>query len=86
MGLLKFLIIAICILWLLRIVARLVLPMLFRKVVKQAQQKAQQHRQQQQRPPEPDGRIRVEYIPPKDKEALAADKAGEFVDYEEVKP
>lgn len=34
MGLLKFLIIAICVLWLLRMVARLVLPALFRKVVK----------------------------------------------------
>lgn len=84
MGLLKFLIIAICVLWLLRMVARVLLPALFRKVVKKAQQRANEH-QQQQRRPEPEGRIRVDYIPPKDKEALAADKAGEFVDYEEIK-
>ncbi len=84
MGLLKFLVIAICVLWLLRMVARLLLPMLLRKVVKKAQQHANQHYEQQHRP-EPEGRIRVDYIPPKDTEALAANKAGEFVDYEEIK-
>jgi len=33
----------------------------------------------------PEGSVQVDYIPPKDKEARAADKAGEFVDYEEIK-
>ena len=33
----------------------------------------------------PVGKISVDYVPPKDKEARAADKAGEFIDYEEVK-
>lgn len=32
----------------------------------------------------PDGRIRVDYMPPKEKSR--GDNAGDFVEYEEVKP
>ena len=83
---LKILLITIAVLWLLRLAARLLLPVLFQKMVKKAQQQAgqyQQYQQQQQR--RGDDRIRVDYVPPKDKEAIAADRAGEFVDFEEVK-
>ena len=29
--------------------------------------------------------LKVDFVPPKDKEARAADKAGDFVDFEEIK-
>lgn len=80
MGLLKFLFISILILWLLKMVARLLLPVLFRKMVS----KAQNHANQQYQQPRADGKIRVDYMPPRPKDAKL-DKAGDFVDYEEVK-
>lgn len=82
MILLKFLFITICVLWLLKMVARLLLPMFFQKMMTKAQNQANQ-RYQQQRQPNPDGRIRVDYMPPKEKNR--GDNAGDFVDYEEIK-
>lgn len=82
MALLKFLFITICILWLLKMIARVVLPMFFHKMMAKAQNQANQ-RYQQQNNPSPDGRIRVDYMPPKEKSR--GDNAGDFVDYEEVK-
>lgn len=83
MALLRFLFIIISVLWLLKMVVRLLLPMLFNSMVNKAQQQSNQrfHQQQQNRP---DGRIRVDYIPPREKNTQT-DKAGDFVDYEEVK-
>ncbi len=83
MGLLKYLFISICILWIIRQVVRLLLPMIFQSLVKKATHQAQQ----QQREPQTrqtEGGIRVDFVPPKDREARAADKAGEFIDYEEL--
>jgi hypothetical protein len=84
MGLLKFLIISILIMWLIRMIARLVLPSIFKKIITQAQQNVNSQ-QQQQAPGRPVGKISVDYVPPKDKQARAADKAGDFIDYEELK-
>ncbi len=82
MGLLKFLFITICIIWLIRIVLRLLLPAIFQKIVAKAQNQAnQRYHQQQNRAP--DGKIRVDYMPPKPR--TRGDNAGDFVDYEEVK-
>lgn len=50
-------------------------------MTKAQNQATQRYKQQQQ--PTPDGRIRVDYVPPKEK--TKGDKAGDFVDYEEVK-
>ncbi|MDB5014864.1 MAG: hypothetical protein JWQ25_3066 [Daejeonella sp.] len=84
MGLIKFLFITICVLWLLKMVARLLLPMLFQKIVKKAQQQSGQHYQQYNSSKE--GEIHVDYIPPqKVKKNLKIDKAGDFVEYEEIK-
>ena len=83
MGLLKILFITICVLWLLKMVARLLLPMFFHKMMAKAQNQANQRYQQQQHNHTPDGRIRVDYMPPKEKSR--GDNAGDFVDYEEVK-
>jgi len=82
MSLLKFLFIFICVLWLIKIVARVLLPIFFQKMVSKVQNQAQQRYAQQQRPPEPDGRLRVDYMPPKEKHP--GDTAGDFVEYEEV--
>ncbi|MGV3686059.1 MAG: DUF4834 family protein [Daejeonella sp.] len=82
MALLKFLFITICVLWLLRIIARLLLPIFFQKMMTKTQNQANQ-RYQQQHHPKPDGRIRVDYMPPKEKSR--GDNAGDFVEYEEIK-
>jgi hypothetical protein len=82
MGLLKFLFITICILWLIKMIGRLLLPVVFQKMMTKAQNQANQRYQQQQHPA-PDGRIRVDYMPPKDKHP--GDDAGDFVEYEEIK-
>ena len=82
MLLLKILFITICVLWLLKMVARVLLPMFFQKLMAKAQNQANQ-RYQQQNQNSPDGRIRVEYMPPKEKSR--GDNSGDFVDYEEVK-
>jgi flagellar basal body-associated protein FliL len=82
MVLLKILFITICVLWLLKMVARLLLPMFFHKMMAKAQSQANQ-RYQQRHNHTPDGRIRVDYMPPKEK--TRGDDAGDFVDYEDVK-
>jgi hypothetical protein len=85
MALLKFLFITICILWLIKMVARLLLPVLFQKMVKKAQNHAsqryqQQHQHQQSRP---DGKIKIDFVPPRPEEKK--NKVGDFVEYEEIK-
>ena len=83
MLLIRFLIITICVLWLIRTLARLFLPMLFQSMVNKA---TQQHtRQYQQQAPKPaEGKVKVDFIPPSPKNAIP-DNEGDFVDYEEVK-
>ncbi len=71
--------------WLIRLIARAVLPLLFKKMVSKAQEHVNSQYRQQEQSRRPVGKISVDYVPPKDKEARAADKAGEFIDYEEVK-
>jgi len=98
MGLLKFLIITIAVLWLLRVVARLLFPWAMRKMAEKVMGNAQQqYRQQYQQrntafrgadPNErsqPDGKIRIDYMPPQGKPKNGAKRAGEFVDFEEIK-
>ncbi|SFS71508.1 DUF4834 family protein [Mucilaginibacter polytrichastri] len=82
MLLIRFLIISICILYILRSLVRWFLPMLFQGMVNKAQQ--QQNAQQQYKQPKPTGAIKVDYMPPAQKGAIP-DSEGEFVDYEEVK-
>lgn len=88
-GLLKFLLIVICVLWVIRMVARLVLPMLFQRVVNKAQQQAgrrtEYYQSAEQTSRKATGKISIDYIPPQDKEARAADRAGDFIEFEELK-
>ncbi len=81
--LIDFLLLAIVILYIIKAIARFMLPMLFQSVVNKAQQ--QQNQQQNYRSQsKPDPKVRVDYIPdgPKNK---VPDSEGEFVDYEEIK-
>ncbi len=71
-GLLKFIIITICVLYILRVLARIFLPFLFKKAIHKMQEKMQQQQ----------GGA-YQYQPQKKEPKL--DNAGDFVDYEEVK-
>ncbi|WP_184544783.1 DUF4834 family protein [Mucilaginibacter sp. FT3.2] len=82
MLLIRFLIISICILYIIRSLMRYLIPALFQSVINKAQQQAQQQQSYQRRKPE--GAIKVDYIPEGRKSRLP-DSEGEFVDYEEVK-
>ena len=95
MGLLKFIFIAIAVLWLVRVVARLLFPWAMRKMAEKVMGNAQQQYQHRNttfrgaRPNDrrqPDGKIRIEYMPPQDKPKNGAKNAGEFVEFEEIKP
>lgn len=84
MGLLRFLIITILFLYVIRSLARIFLPMLFQSVVNKAQQ---QHNQQQQRysnPKQPEAKVKIDHIP-EGKKGSVKDSEGEFVDFEEIK-
>ena len=78
---LNFLLIAIIVLWLLRLLVRMIFPAVIRNAFGNMQQQAQQ----QQRPRRPEGSISIDYLPKKEKKKVNADNLGEFVDYEEVK-
>lgn len=90
MGLLRFLIIAIFVLYLVRALARIFLPFLFKKVVSNMNQKmndqqnnyGQNNNQQSARS---EGTISVDFVPPPPKKKPKLDNAGDFIDYEEVK-
>lgn len=85
MLLIRFLIILICILYLLRMLGRLLLPALFRGMVNKAQ--AQQAKTTQPGAPRgpKEGTIKVDYIPPDVYKSAVPNTEGEFVKYEEVK-
>ncbi len=81
MLLLRILFIIICVLWLIKMLARIFLPMLFQSMVNKAQNQANQKYEHQTRS---DGQIRVDFVPPKEKNQKG-NKAGDFIDYEEIK-
>lgn len=93
MGLLKFLLIAIAILWLVRAVVRLVFPWAMRKMAEKVMGEAQQQYnqrntngnpyQQQQRTRQ-DGKVHIDYVPPQQSKEKGKN-AGEFVEFEEIK-
>ncbi len=94
MGLLKVLVIAIAVLWLVRLTVRLLFPWAMRKLAQKIMGDAQQQYQSRNttfsgaNPNErrqPEGKIRIDYMPPQDKPKNGAKSAGEFVDFEEIK-
>ncbi|WP_131536194.1 DUF4834 family protein [Pedobacter nototheniae] len=85
MPLIKFIFITILVLWAIRLLIRLLLPMLFNNLASKMQQQATGGQQQrQQRRSKPEGAISIDYMPPKPDQSKT-DKLGDFVDYEEVK-
>jgi hypothetical protein len=90
MGLIRFLIIAISIIYIIRILARIFLPFLFKKAVNKMQEKMNQQQGGYQQPnsgapKKPEGTISVDFVPPAPKKKPKLDQAGDFVDYEELK-
>lgn len=81
MILLRFLFIAILIIYIFRVLVRLLLPMLFQGMVNKAQQQGQQQQYRSQKQPE--GKVKVDYIP--ENKSSIPDSEGDFVDYEEIK-
>lgn len=85
MGLIKFIFITIMVLWLIRLLLRLIFPLVLKNMFSKMQQTAADPRQQQQqRRRAPEGSINIDYVPPQPKKGNA-DKLGDFVEYEEVK-
>lgn len=86
MGLIKFIFITIMVLWLIRLLLRLIFPLVLKNMFSKMQQNAADPRQQQQRQSKksPEGSISIDYMPPQPKQGNA-DKLGDFVEYEEVK-
>lgn len=84
MGLLRFLIISIAILYIIRTLARIFLPMLFQGMMKKAQQQGSAENRNPPYNNRKEGAIKVEYMPPAPKSAVP-DSEGEFVEYEELK-
>lgn len=84
-ALLKFLLISIALLYIVRGIVRWLIPMLFQSVINKAQQQAQQQQNNYQSAQnKPTGRVKVDYVPETTKNKFP-DNEGEFVDYEEVK-
>lgn len=88
MALIRFLFITIAVLYIVRSLARIFLPMLFQSVVNRAGQQAQQNYQQQQQrtqQPKREGSIKIDHIPQQNRKGSVPDSEGDFVDYEEIK-
>jgi len=95
MGFLKFLFIAILVLWLLRMLVARLLPWIlrsfatkmqeqaFKEFQAQSQHKSRQNPREHQKKTE--GKINIDYIPPQPPNQKGPNKAGEFVDFEEIK-
>jgi len=85
MEFLDFLFFTIIIIYIIRSVLRIVLPMLFQKVVNRAQQQQSSGgHQQRYNGNAKTGQVKVDYVPASKKGSIP-DSEGEFVDYEEVK-
>ena len=84
MGIIKFLFVSILILWIIRVLLRLVFPLVLRNIFGKMQQQQAGANTQQQKSNKPEGSISIDYVPPQPKQGNA-DKLGDFVEYEEVK-
>jgi len=85
MGVIKFILVTLLIIYIIRIILRLIFPVVIRNMFSKVQQHAEnQARQQNERP---EGSISIDYMPPQSKAGKtgSTDKLGDFVDYEEVK-
>ncbi|WP_295653241.1 DUF4834 domain-containing protein [uncultured Mucilaginibacter sp.] len=81
MEFIEFLVTAAFVLYFIRMLIRLLLPMLFQRVVNKAQQHGGQ--QQYRQTSRPDNKVHVDYAPKK--KGSIPDSEGDFIDYEEIK-
>lgn len=90
MGFLKFLFYAIIILTILRFLMARIFPWVLSKFVQKMQKRAfdefktQGRKNASGQSKKPDGKIHIDYIPPQTSSNKGANKAGEFVDFEEI--
>ncbi len=77
-----FLIVAIIILWVIRVLVRLIFPAAIRNAFSNMQNPGTGNNYQ--KPRRPEGSISIDFIPQKKKKGNS-DKLGEFVEYEDVK-
>lgn len=85
MFVIEFLIISALVYYGIRMLMRLLLPMLFQGIVNKAQQQYSQHnRQYRQQRRSAEGSVRVDKAPPKAKSSIP-DSEGDYIDYEEIK-
>lgn len=82
MGVFNFFLIAIIVIWIIRVLIRMIFPVMLKSVFGNMQNQA--NHSQQQRSTRPEGSISIDYMPKKEKKGNA-DKLGDFVDYEEIK-
>jgi hypothetical protein len=82
MELIDFLLVTIAVLYIIRLIVRAVLPMIFQKVMNKAQQQRQNHQEYTRSTKA--GNIKVDYIPQSPKGKIP-DSEGDFIDYEEIK-
>ena len=83
MYFIRFLLIAILVLYIIRSLVRILLPVLFQSLVNKAQQQGQQQQQHRRPQNQHDGKVKVDYIPQNKQQV--PDSEGDFVDYEEIK-
>lgn len=81
---LNFLIISILIIWAIRVLIRLIFPVVLKKAFSNMQNKANGNQQQNYKSSKPEGSISIDYMPKTEKKGNS-DKLGDFVDFEEVK-
>ncbi|MBE8713320.1 DUF4834 family protein [Sphingobacterium hungaricum] len=97
---LYFIICAVAFYYIFKFAMRLIMPFAMRKMAEKLMQKAQQSQSGQQsyqytnsnpfdqfktQQQKPDGKIHVDYVPPKEDERKGTATAGEFIDFEEIK-
>lgn len=85
MGLIRFLIFAICILYILKTLAKIFLPFLFKKAVSKMQDNMNAQNGQNQAYTKPTGTISVDYVPPTTKKQTKINGNDDFIPFEEVK-
>ncbi|PJJ80403.1 DUF4834 family protein [Mucilaginibacter auburnensis] len=82
---LRFLIICILLLYVVRLLFRYLAPILFQSLVNKAQQGQQNYGRPNQANNNPTGRIKIDYIPEEATKSKVPDTEGDFVDYVEIK-
>ncbi len=82
---LRFLIICILLLYVIRLLFRFLAPILFQSLVNKAQQGQQNYSRPNQANTNQTGRIKIDYIPEEATKSKVPDTEGDFVDYVEIK-